>query len=145
MTEMVDWARDLLMSRGALVETEEAGALRAMLSPELAGALESSEWLSLRFGSGVGPDDEGEWLERLGRLLPRDARVTGARLRHLRAVPPIDSGALLDRELVIQNGIYRLLESAFDCTIDPEHEPTRRASHTNRASGVKPPVASSTP
>ena len=34
MTEMVDWARDLLMSRGALVETEEAGALRAMLSPE---------------------------------------------------------------------------------------------------------------
>jgi hypothetical protein len=112
MTEMVDWARDLLMSRGALVETEEAGALRAMLSPELAGALESSEWLSLRFGSGVGPDDEGEWLERLGRLLPRDARVTGARLRHFRAVPPIDSGALLDRELVIQNGIYRLLENS---------------------------------
>jgi hypothetical protein len=111
MTEIVDWARDLLMSRGALVETEEGGALRAMLSAELAGALESSEWLSLRFGAGVGSDDEGEWLERLGRLLPRDARVTGARLRRLRTAPPIDPGAVLDRELVIQNGIYRLLEN----------------------------------
>ena len=111
MTGIVDWARDLLMSRGALVETEETGALRAMLSPELAGALESSEWLSLRFGAGGGSDDEGEWLERLGRLLPHGARVAGARLRRLRTAPPIDSGAVLDRELVIQNGIYRLVEN----------------------------------
>src|SRR5205085_5470740 len=111
MTEIVDWARDLLMSRGALVETEEAGALRAMLSAELARALESSEWLSLRFGAGGGSDDEGEWLERLGRLLPHDARVADARLRRLQTAPLIDAGAVLDRELVIQNGIYRLLQN----------------------------------
>src|SRR5437899_11252777 len=121
MPEIMDWARDLLMSRGALVETEiaetesaeteSAHALRAMLPAELAGALESSEWLSLRFGPGSGSDDEGEWLERLGRLLPADARVTGARLRHPALVQPIDAAAVLDRGLAIQNGIYRLLEN----------------------------------
>ena len=83
--------------------------LRAMLSPELAGALGSSDWLSLRFGAGAGADDESEWLERLGRLLPADARVIGARLRHPRPAPPIDAGAVLDRHLAIHNGIYRLL------------------------------------
>jgi hypothetical protein len=126
MPEIIEWARDLLMSRGALVETENAEtenaetktagtksgtALRAMLPPELAGALESSEWLSLRFGAGAGSDDEGEWLERLSRLLPRDARVVGARLRRLSTAPAIDAEAALDRFLAIQNGIYRLLES----------------------------------
>src|SRR5471030_42358 len=116
MPEIMEWARDLLMSRGALVETEtaetaQAGALRAMLPAELAGALESSEWLSLRFGAGAGADDEGEWLDRLGRLLPRDARVVGARLRRLGIAPAIDAEAVLDRGLAIQNGIYRLIES----------------------------------
>jgi len=110
MGGIIAWANDLLMSRGALVETEEAGALRAMLSPELAGALGSSEWLSLRFGSGAGSDDEADWLERLGKLLPADRRVTGARRRLPRTLPPIDSARVLDRELVIQNGIYRLPE-----------------------------------
>src|SRR5260370_10973463 len=108
MPGIADWARDLLVSRGALVETEE-GAVRAMLTPELAGALHASDWLSLRFGAGAGADDESEWLERLGRLLPADARVIGARLRHPRPAPPIDAGAVLDRHLVIHNGIYRLL------------------------------------
>jgi len=110
MAGITDWARDLLVSQGALVEAEE-DALRALLTPELAGALEASDWLSLRFGAGAGTDDEGEWLERLGRLLPPDARVIGARLRRPTITPPIDSGAVLDRELVIQNGIYRLLDS----------------------------------
>ncbi len=110
MAGIVDWATDLLISRGALVETDETGALRAMLSPELAAALDSAEWLSLRFGAGAGSDDEGEWLDRLGRLLPSAALVTGARLRHPAPAPDIDAGAVLDRELVVQNGIYRLLE-----------------------------------
>jgi hypothetical protein len=109
MVEIVDWARNLLTSRGALVE-EEAGVLRAMLSPELARDLDAGEWLSLRFGAGASSDDESEWLERFGRLLPPDARVTGARLRHPRLVPPVDSVRLLDRDLAIQNGIYRLPE-----------------------------------
>jgi hypothetical protein len=110
MAEILDWAKDLLVSRGALVETEEAGALRALLSAELARALGSSDWLSLRFGAGAGSDDDGEWLERLGRLLPPDARVIGARLRHPRQAPAVDAGAVLDRELAVQNGIYRVLD-----------------------------------
>ena len=110
MAEIIDFARDLLVSRGALVETEEAGALSAMLSPELGAVLHAGDWLSLRFGAGAGSDDAGDWLERFGRMLPPDARVSGARLRRLQAARPVDASAVLDRELVVQNGIYRLLE-----------------------------------
>src|ERR1019366_6251432 len=91
MIDIVDWARDLLVSRGALVETEEAGALLALLPAELAAALESREWLSLRFGGGAGASDENEWLDRLSRLLPPDARVVSARLRRPVLVPPVDA------------------------------------------------------
>ena len=110
MTDIVGWARDLLVSRGALVETEDAGALRALLPAELAAALESREWLSLRFGADAGSSDENEWLDRLSRLLPPDARVVSARLRHLNLVPPLDATGALDRGLALQNGIYRVLE-----------------------------------
>ena len=110
MAGIADWARDVLISRGALVETEEGGALRALLPPELAGALTSNDWLSLRFGAGAGSDDEGDWLERLGKLLPPEARVICARLRHPGLAPAIDAGAVLERELAVQNGIFRLLE-----------------------------------
>src|SRR5437870_3780162 len=110
MPGMTEWAKDLLLTRGALVESEDAGSLRAMLPDGLAGVLESSEWLSLRFGAGPGSDDEGEWLDRLARLLPADARVTGARLRRSRPTATIDPATALDRHLVIQNGIHRLLD-----------------------------------
>jgi hypothetical protein len=112
MIGIIDWARDLLVSRGALVETEEAGALRAMLPAELGAALESGEWLSLRFGAGAGAgsDDENEWLDRLSRLLPPEARVVSARLRRPTVVPPVDAAGVLDRGLALQNGIYRVLE-----------------------------------
>jgi len=107
--EIIDFARDLLVSRGALVETEEAGALTAMLSRELADVLDAKDWLSLRFGAAAGSDDPGEWLERFGRLLPADARIVCARLRHPQA-RAVDAAAVLERELVIQNGIHRLVE-----------------------------------
>jgi hypothetical protein len=110
MHGMTEWAKDLLLTRGALVEMEDADSLRAMLPAELAAALESSEWLSLRFGAGPGSDDEGEWLERLARLLPADARVAGARLRRTRPAASIDPVAAMDRHLVIQNGVHRLLD-----------------------------------
>ena len=110
MVDIVDWARDLLVSRGALVETEEAGALRALLPAELAAALESREWLSLRFGGGAGASDENEWLDRLSRLLPPDARVVSARLRRPVLVPPVDATGALDRGLALQNGICRVIE-----------------------------------
>src|ERR1035438_4657214 len=110
MIELVAWARDLLVSRGALVESEEGGALRAMLPPELGAALESGEWLSLRFGADAGSSDEVEWLERLSRLLPQDARVVSARLSRSVPAPPVDAHHALDRGLALQNGIYRVLE-----------------------------------
>ena len=110
MIGIVDWARDLLVSRGALVEAEDAGALRALLPAELAEALESREWLSLRFGADAGANDENEWLDRLSRLLPREARVVNARLRRPDLVPPVDAARALDRGLALQNGIYRVVE-----------------------------------
>jgi hypothetical protein len=109
MAGILEWAKDLLLSRGALVE-EDTGALRAMLPPELATALGASDWLSLRFGAGAGSDDENDWLERFGRLLPPEASVSAARLRLPKPPRAIDAAAVLDRELVIQNGIYRLPE-----------------------------------
>ena len=109
MIGIVDWARDLLVSRGALVETEEAGALRALLPAELADALESREWLSLRFGADAGANDETEWLDRLSRLLPPDARVVSARLRRSVLAPPVDANHALDRGLALQNGISGVL------------------------------------
>src|ERR1035437_3860210 len=110
MIGIVDWARDLLVSRGALVEAEDAGALRALLPAELAEALESREWLSLRFGADAGANDENEWLDRLSRLLPPEDRVVSARLRRPDLVPPVDASRALDRGLALQNGIYRVLE-----------------------------------
>ena len=110
MIGIVDWARDLLVSRGALVEAEDAGALRALLPAELAVALESREWLSLRFGADAGASDEIEWLDRLSRLLPPDARVVSARLRRPNLVPPVDATGALDRGLALQNGICRVVE-----------------------------------
>src|ERR1035438_9622946 len=110
MIGIVDWARDLLVSRGALVEAEDAGDLRALLPTELAAALESREWLSLRFGGDAGASDETEWLDRLSRLLPPDARVVSARLRRPSLVPPVDAAGALDRGLALQNGICRVVE-----------------------------------
>jgi len=113
MLGIADWAKDLLLTRGALVESDEAepGALRAMLPADLARTLDAGEWLSLRFGAGPGSDDEGDWLERLGRVLPADARVTGARLRRTAPVPSIDAAGAIERHLVIQNGVHRYIDS----------------------------------
>src|SRR5438874_1924294 len=64
MNGLTEWTRDLLMSRGALLEAD-AGVLRALLPTEVAGALGCGEWLSLDFEASAGADDAGEWLGRL--------------------------------------------------------------------------------
>ncbi len=110
MIQLSDWARDLLVSRGALVETGREGALRALLPPEVSAALNTGDWLSLDFGARTGADDAGEWLERLGALLPPSPAVAGARLRQFATAGRIDAEAVLNRELVIQNGVWRLVE-----------------------------------
>ncbi len=115
MVSVTEWARDLLLSRGALVEeggTEQGGSdvLRALLPAEVAAALGAGEWLSLNFGASAGADDPVDWMERLAPLLPSGNLVTGARLRLPATAPRFHAESVLARELVIQNGIYRLVE-----------------------------------
>src|SRR5258708_38808347 len=104
----MEWTRDLLMSRGALLEADE-GALRALLPAEVAGALDCGEWLSLNFEASAGADDSGEWIDRLGALLPASCPVIGAKLRDRSPVLAFDAAGGLDRQLIIQNGDYRLV------------------------------------
>src|ERR1700677_4304778 len=103
--ELSDWERDLLMSRGALVESEGDGALRALLPAEVSARLAVGDWLSLDFGARVGADDSSDWLERLRTLLPPSPAVAGARLRRRTLAGPIDAGTVLNRELAVQNGV----------------------------------------
>ncbi len=110
MIQLSDWARDLLLSRGALVESEDNGSLRALLPPEVSAKLAAGDWLSLDFGARAGADDPAEWMDRLGALLPPSPAVAGARPRRRMIAPPIDAAAVLSRELAIQNGVWRLVE-----------------------------------
>ena len=108
--ELSDWARDLLMSRGALVESEGDGALRALLPAEVSARLAVGDWLSLDFGARGGADDSSDWLERLSTLLPPSPAVAGARLRRRTRAGPIDAGTVLNRDLAVQNGVWRVVE-----------------------------------
>src|SRR5260370_470242 len=91
MNGLTEWARDLLMSRGALLETDQS-PLRALLPADLAAALGCGEWLSLNFEASAGADDAGEWLERIGALLAPDCPTIGARLRD-RSAAAVRTGA----------------------------------------------------
>jgi hypothetical protein len=108
--QLGDWARDLLMSRGALVESEGEGVLRALVPPEVSGKLGGGDWLSLDFSGRGGADDPGEWMDRLGALLPPSPAVAGARVRLRTPVGRIDAAVILNRELAIQNGVWRMVE-----------------------------------
>ena len=115
MIGIQEWICDLLMSRGALVESEEDGRLRALLPAEVAACLGTAEWLSLDLGHGTAQDaarDDADWMDRMERLLPAQPLLVCARFRTPQAPPPIDTASVLASELAIQNGIYRLVE---DC------------------------------
>jgi hypothetical protein len=140
MVSVTEWARDLLLSRGALVEqggaegVEGDDALRALLPAEVAVALGAGEWLSLNFGNSAGADDPVDWMERLAPLLPSGTLVTGARLRLPAPAPRINTESVLAHELIIQNGIYRLVEDysgsaeyfvfTFQYTVDSDERST---------------------
>jgi hypothetical protein len=108
--QLADWARDLLMSRGALVEGEGDGIVRALVPPEVSAKLAVGDWLSLDFGGRGGADDPAEWMDRLSALLPPSPAVAGARLRMRAPVGRIDADAILGRGLIVQNGVWRLVE-----------------------------------
>ena len=110
MIQLGDWARDLLMSRGALVEGEGEGVVRALVPPEVSAKLAVNDWLSLDFGARGGADDPAEWMDRLSALLPASPTVAGARLRMRPPQGRIDAAAILNRELIVQNGVWRLVE-----------------------------------
>src|SRR6266571_2625710 len=109
MRGLTEWTRDLLMSRGALLEEDES-ALRALLPGEVSQALGCGEWLSLNFETRAGADDGGEWLDRLGTLLPAGCPIVAARLRDRASVIGFDAAGVLDREFIVQNGVCRLIE-----------------------------------
>jgi len=104
-----DWVQDLLVSRGALVESEEGGGIRAMLPEEVAAKLGAGEWLSLDFRPRPGGDDPAEWMERMERLLPPGLLVASAQVRNPVPATQVDAEAALSSELAIQNGIWRLI------------------------------------
>jgi hypothetical protein len=96
----------------------------------VAESLDAGEWLSLSFDGRAGSDDASDWMERLAHLLPAGLQVAGARLARAAAVTSIDAGAVLAREFVVQNGIYRLLDDfstsaqyllfAFEYTVESD-------------------------
>ncbi|MBI3684300.1 MAG: hypothetical protein HY235_28330 [Acidobacteria bacterium] len=105
-----EWMRDLLVSRGALVESEEGDGIRALLPADVAAELGAGEWISLDFGTRPGADDAFEWMERMQRLLPAHVIVAGAQLRSLGPAPQVDVASMLSSEFAIQNGVYRFVE-----------------------------------
>lgn len=116
MIGIQEWICDLLMSRGALVESAEDGRIRAMLPGEVAAALGTAEWLSLdlrrQTAESTARDDDAEWMDRMERLLPAQPLLARARFRSPQASPPIDAAAVLAAGLAVQNGIYRLVEDS---------------------------------
>ena len=107
MIGVSDWICDLLMSRGALVESAEGGRIGAMLPSAVAASLGVEEWFSLDLR-----DDDAEWLDRMERLLPAQPLLVEAQYRSPRPPPPIDAASALSSELAIQNGISRLVEDS---------------------------------
>lgn len=116
MIGVAEWICDLLMSRGALVESEEDGRIRAMLPGEVAAALGTAEWLSLDLRHGTAEsgarDDDAEWMDRMERLLPAPPLLAHAQFRAPQAAPRIDAASVLAAELAVQNGIYRQVEDS---------------------------------
>lgn len=107
MIGVPEWICDLLMSRGALVESAEGGRIGAMLPSEVAASLGVEEWFSLELR-----DDDAEWMDRMERLLPAQPLLVEAQYRSPRPPPPIDAASVLASELAIQNGISRLVEDS---------------------------------
>ena len=107
MNAVSEWICDLLMSRGALVEPGDSGRIGAMLPSELAALLGVDEWFSLDLR-----DDSADWLDRMERVLPAQPLLVEA--QYLSAGPPrpIDAASILNSELAIQNGIWRLVEDS---------------------------------
>ena len=107
MIGVQEWICDLLVSRGALVESDAGGRIAALLPFEVAASLGVDEWFSLDLHG-----DAAEWMDRMEHLLPAQPLLVEAQYRSPRPPPPIDAASVLASELAIQNGISRLVEDS---------------------------------
>jgi hypothetical protein len=110
---MQGFAAALLRHAGALVEPIEPEGLEVLAPPAVQQALQVDEICRLGFGTTQPPAAqrvgiEGDWLDRFGLLLGRQGRW----IRRTLSVPnrtPGDPERVLGRELVLDNGTFRLL------------------------------------
>jgi hypothetical protein len=91
-----DWMCDVLMSRGALVESGDDGRIGAMLPAEIATALGANEWLSLDFPPSPGADDVFEGMERMERVLPAQPLIVSASIQKPAPSVSVDAASVLE-------------------------------------------------
>ena len=113
MGRMQRFVAALLAAKGALVEPIEPQGLEVLAPSPVRDALGLAEIDRLGFSPTLPPGAqrvglEGDWLERLGRLLGEHGRATR---RVLAAEPraPGDPERALEHELVLDNAAFRLL------------------------------------
>jgi len=111
---MQGFAAALLRHRDALVEPIEPEGLEVLAPPPVQTALGIGEFARLGFGASLPPAAqrvgiEGDWLDRLGRLLEGSGRRTRLVLAGA-ARAPGDPERILGHELLLDNATWRLLE-----------------------------------
>ncbi|MFN0124142.1 MAG: hypothetical protein ACKV2V_26885 [Blastocatellia bacterium] len=108
----LNFAQRLLEQEGALAERIEPEGLELMLSAPLQTALRAPEFLRLGFGAELPPDAErvsleSDWLERFSALLGN----AGGHARLIAEITPTPPGGIeriVERNVILQNAIYRL-------------------------------------
>lgn len=116
MGRMQRFVAELLSAKGALVEPVEPQGLEVLAPPPVRDALGLAEIDRLGFSPTLPPGAqrvglEGDWLDRLGKLLGEHGR---AARRVLAAEPraPGDPERILEHELALDNAAFRLLDVA---------------------------------
>jgi hypothetical protein len=114
MGRMQRFVAELLSAKGALVEPVEPQGLEVLAPPPVRDALGLAELDRLGFSPALPPGAqrvglEGDWLDRLGKLLGEHGR---AARRVLAAEPraPGDPERILEHELALDNAAFRLLD-----------------------------------
>ena len=111
---MQGFVASLLRHEGALVEAIEPEGLEVLAPPPVQQALGLSELSRLGFGATLPPGAErvgleGDWIDRLARVLGPDGRWT-RRVAPGASKPPGDPERLLGQALVLDNATFRLLD-----------------------------------
>lgn len=113
MGRMQRFVARLLAANGALVEPIEPQGLEVLAPPPVRDVLGLAEIDRLGFSATLPPGAqrvglEGDWLERLGRLLGEHGRTT-RRVLAAESRAPGDPERILEHELLFDNATFRLL------------------------------------